>query len=1172
LHHLPGLTDTMPATTGFSARARLHTVGDPIDVVSGANIDLQRDFILRGALPVDWRRVYDSRQSHRVLRVGRGFSHAYAVDLRIDLDGLALVEPPFKAQHFPFAKQDGDTLVGDGVRIQRVDRQTYVVARSDQTHMIFAIDPQTGIGALQGIRTRSDLVRIAAVEPGIEEWTCDGGRRLRIEQTPSGLVGRVLLAAPTLREWQPLLEYQYDASGALLSARDVYGFAVTFAYDESGRVTRKTDRQGYSFQFRYDNAGRCVWSAGDDGLYEVTLDYRPAQGRTIVDKRGSGRWEYHHDDVGQITRVVAPDGGTTLFGFHDDGRVKEEIDAVGRKTVWQYDQAGGLLGKTGPLGAFTAEAGSESQDHVGYYQLGTCPSEWENGSVFDRISSGAPAGVKGSVRRSGEADTRPRLRRVAGPSSYGAEYDLLGRLTVEHRDGAARAYQHDGAGNVTQITDFDGSTHRYAYTSWDLRTQASDPTGLRATATYSPSTAVTSVTDGNGNVTTFEYDPHDRVREIVHAGDAVTRYEYDLGGQLIAARDAAGELLFTRAIDAGAGKVTIEGADGSVEERQYDKKGRLTAASAGGAQIEFAYDAVGRRTRDMRDGRGVVHEQDPRGRSKTTVLDRFVIRYTLGADGLSIIDPAGKRHTARHIDEGRVQTAYSSGLVVTSSYGATGEVRERRARHRDGLRESVWRYQYAPDGALVTEDDAVYGRRAFTYDGARRVIGAADIGGEPLRYSYDACDNVLTVNGRERATYISGNRLATWGTQTFEYDTRHRIVARSDGARRTLYSYDARDRLVAISDDRLTWTAKYDALGRRTQKIVDGRTTEFFWDTDRLAAELVPNGAIRIYVYLDRLALTPILFVEWGSLEAPLDSGRTYSVVGNQLGTPIWVENDAGECVWNARYAPYGALERSDAKIRVNIRAPGHYADAETGLHYNRFRYYDPRLGRYLQPDPIGLAGGLNLFAYTTQPLNHVDLRGTCPTVERRVWSEEELAEAAEKIKQLRIMRDEDLRNLAQKPVTLTPEQAALHARLDAAAKFPPGFSSTIPPDSRVPVEGPVRAADLHALTQLTGCEHAYVIDPDGNHMITRGDANGPGASEADRTLVHTHPHDTPPSPADLRLAREPGQAVIGPDGRVTDYDRNGQNPHATTSPIRDDGIIDGNQHPITPIVTTVDE
>lgn len=95
---------------------------------------------------------------------------------------------------------------------------------------------------------------------------------------------------------------------------------------------------------------------------------------------------------------------------------------------------------------------------------------------------------------------------------------------------------------------------------------------------------------------------------------------------------------------------------------------------------------------------------------------------------------------------------------------------------------------------------------------------------------------------------------------------------------------------------------------------------------------------------------------------------------------PLRVEDGRGGIVWSARAAPYGALVPEPGnRITLNLRFPGHYHDPETGLHYNRHRYYAPELGRYLQSDPIGLAGGANVYAYTANPLTEVDLLGlTC--------------------------------------------------------------------------------------------------------------------------------------------------------------------------------------------------
>jgi RHS repeat-associated protein len=135
-----------------------------------------------------------------------------------------------------------------------------------------------------------------------------------------------------------------------------------------------------------------------------------------------------------------------------------------------------------------------------------------------------------------------------------------------------------------------------------------------------------------------------------------------------------------------------------------------------------------------------------------------------------------------------------------------------------------------------------------------------------------------------------------------------------------------------------------------------------------------------VYVYLDPLALTPFMFVDYDSVNAEPESGTPFFVFSNHLGAPLSVEDADGQTVWSCAYTAYGSARIDESsRIVYNLRFPGHYLDVETGLHYNRFRYYSPELGRYLQCDPEGISGGLNLYAYTENPLVEVDIRGlTC--------------------------------------------------------------------------------------------------------------------------------------------------------------------------------------------------
>ena len=176
-----------------------------------------------------------------------------------------------------------------------------------------------------------------------------------------------------------------------------------------------------------------------------------------------------------------------------------------------------------------------------------------------------------------------------------------------------------------------------------------------------------------------------------------------------------------------------------------------------------------------------------------------------------------------------------------------------------------------------------------------------------------------------------------------------------------------------------TWSAAYDALGRRLWSQLGPYRREFYWDGDRLAAEVSPDGQLRIYQYASSTALVPLAFTDYADAHADPASGKTYHVFSDPVGMPLCIEDEEGRVVWWARRVdPYGFIDvRPDAKIEYNLRWPGHYYDPETGLHYNRHRYYDPKLGRYLQCDPTGYSGSpVNLYSYCKNPLVHVDVLG----------------------------------------------------------------------------------------------------------------------------------------------------------------------------------------------------
>ncbi|BBK14978.1 hypothetical protein OIPHN330_58550 (plasmid) [Citrobacter freundii] len=119
------------------------------------------------------------------------------------------------------------------------------------------------------------------------------------------------------------------------------------------------------------------------------------------------------------------------------------------------------------------------------------------------------------------------------------------------------------------------------------------------------------------------------------------------------------------------------------------------------------------------------------------------------------------------------------------------------------------------------------------------------------------------------------------------------------------------------------------------------------------------------YIWLDG---TPLGFVQ---------SGQTYHVHVDHLGTPKALTDASGQVVWKADYSPFGKATITSQGPTFNLRFPGQYYDAETGLHYNWHRYYDPALGRYLQSDRLGLFDGVDTYGYVrANPLRLIDPTG----------------------------------------------------------------------------------------------------------------------------------------------------------------------------------------------------
>uniref|UniRef100_UPI0030DB02C0 RHS repeat domain-containing protein n=2 Tax=unclassified Pseudomonas TaxID=196821 RepID=UPI0030DB02C0 len=364
--------------------------------------------------------------------------------------------------------------------------------------------------------------------------------------------------------------------------------------------------------------------------------------------------------------------------------------------------------------------------------------------------------------------------------------------------------------------------------------------------------------------------------------------------------------------------------------------------------------------------------------------------------------PDNNRLTFNHDKGGHLSTVELNGAVLTSHLFSAGREQQLAQgkllssyQHDDqgrlfnqGIADAegtVYRrhYDYDKSGHLTRLIDTRKGEHHYHYDPLNRLTRADHSQGEQEHFGHDPAGNLL-MQDRPGPDIVTGNRLMIQGDRHYDYDAFGNLIRERRGKGQQLvteYRYDCQHRLISIKKTNgQTASYRYDPFGRRISKTIDGLTTEFFWQGDKLIAEHHADRH-RSYLY-EPDSFRPLALLEgFGPKET-----KPYHYQLDHLGTPQELTAPDGEIVWSAHYRAYGEISRLDiGKVDNPLRFQGQYFDQESGLHYNRHRYYNPDLGRYLTPDPVKLAGGSNAYLYVPNPTGWADPLGlnSCPGGEK---------------------------------------------------------------------------------------------------------------------------------------------------------------------------------------------
>ncbi|EJI7891386.1 RHS repeat protein [Escherichia coli] len=756
------------------------------------------------------------------------------------------------------------------------------------------------------------------------------------------------------------VRYGYNSQRQVTSVTYPDGLRSSREYDEKGRLAAETSRSGETTRYSYDDPASELPTGIQDATGSTKQMAWSRYGQLLAFTDCSGyTTRYEYDRYGQRTAVHREEGISTYSSYNPRGQLVSQKDAQGRETRYQYSAAGDLT-------AIIAPDGSRSETQ--YDAWGKAISTTQGG-----------------------------LTRSMG-------YDAAGRITtLTNENGSQSTFLYDPVDRLTEQRGFDGRTQRYRYSATGQLVRSEDE-GLITLWHYDASDRITHRTVDGDPAEQWQYDEHGWLTTVSHTSEGhrvAVHYGYDDKGRLTGERQTVenpetGEMLWeheTGHAYSEQGLATRQEPDGlpPVEWLTYGS-GYLAGMKLGGTPlVEYTRDRLHRetvRSFGSMAGSNAAYELTStytltgQLRSRHLNLPQLDREYTWNDNGQLVrISGPQESRAYRYSDTGRLTgvhtTAANLDIDIPYATDPAGNRLPDPELHPDST-FTAW-----PDNRIA--EDAHY---VYRHDEYGRLAEKTDRIPEGVIRMHD-----------ER-------------THHYHYDSQHRLV---------FYTW------IQHGEPQVESRYLYDPLGRRTGKRVWRRerdltgwmslsrkpeVTWYGWDGDRLTT--VQTGTTRIQTEVLQedtgVTLPAELAVMLGRLERELRAGAvsaeseawlaqcglTPEQMAAQMeaeyiperklhlyhcdhrGLPQALISPEGETAWRGEYDEWGNLlgEENPEHLQQPYRLPGQQYDEESGLYYNRHRYYDPLQGRYITQDPIGLRGEWNLYKYPLNPVRFIDSLG----------------------------------------------------------------------------------------------------------------------------------------------------------------------------------------------------
>jgi RHS repeat-associated protein len=764
-------------------------------------------------------------------------------------------------------------------------------------------------------------------------------------------------------------EYVYNSTGLVETIKgprtdvtDDYTISYKTGADETHLINTITNPLSHVTTINSHNGLDQPTAITDANGVSSILTYQLVAEKSLLKTStiGNNTTTYAYYADGRLQSITLPSGNTVTYEYDDNNRLAAIQNHLGERTQYTLDSAGNTTGVS-----IKNSGGSQTYSHsYGFDELGRLI----NSANFE----------SDSIDYAYDGDKNLSLVTEPGSLSTANLVDALGR--------------------IDQITDADGNVIDMGYET-------------------SSSILNETVQDQRYNTTAYQYDGFGNVISLSSPDTGTTSFVYDAAGNLTQKTDAKFETV-SYSYDALNRLTGISYSDPSQNVvYSYDNTsnnnqgiGRLTAVTKQGNTISYTYDDRGNAVASSHQVNGENYLLNQHF-DQDNLLDQIaypsgrIVDYSRNSAGqiTSITTKANSSATSTAIASNIQYKAfgpsagYTLGNGVTIDYGFDEGYRIETISADAGLYAQTIEYcnasdvqntsanNYCPLGEIKRISDNVNSAndRAYEYDAMHRLVLETIGSHATLAYDYDAVGNRterIVASQDNNGAPISINELYAIDPSSNRLDSVSSIISQQTAAlipAAKTFDYDLSNRLINYQENDVNVASyQHNALGQRISKTTNGETSHFVYSAN---GELIfeQRGAKTIEIIW--FAGKPLVQIESESNGPQVVTW----LVTDHLNTPRVGLDNNGVIVWRWNSKGFGD-EATDNDPDgngidrvVNLRFTGQYYDSESGLYYNYYRDYDPTLGRYIQSDPMGLAGGLNTYGYVGgNPIAYVDPLG----------------------------------------------------------------------------------------------------------------------------------------------------------------------------------------------------